>query len=260
MERKLFFILMLLVIIPSVVAETSLTIKTCSGCDITVYVVDPSLLNTIRTLNGTADSSGIFSASFSTGLLRVDLSVISRYHGTIVNKDNMKFEDYLTSESISIDLTSQEASLNTSDSETEAVNNTPVQQEETIIENTSASEEGVTGAAVSENEGNSLLSRIPKFVYYIVGGILIALVVVIILMKVPFSSFSLPRAPASYKVRKYPEITSIDEKKLSDAEKKIKEAQEEINRIKNKKHEIDDAEKRFEEAKKNLERLKGGKI
>ena len=51
-------------------------------------------------------------------------------------------------------------------------------------------------------------------------------------------------------------ISNKMEKELVEAERKIKEAQETIDFIKNKKSKVSEAERRFEEAKKELERLR----
>ena len=53
------------------------------------------------------------------------------------------------------------------------------------------------------------------------------------------------------------ELTSQDEAELMDAERRIKEAEIEINEIKNKKSELVEAEKKLEADKKRLEQLKG---
>ena len=57
-----------------------------------------------------------------------------------------------------------------------------------------------------------------------------------------------------------PDLSSLDEKKLRNAERKILEAQREIESIKNKKSELSEAEKAYAQAKKRLEKLKGGKL
>lgn len=125
---------------------------------------------------------------------------------------------------------------------------------------------GVTSNAVS-NESNITKSFSPlsffknnsKVLINILIVILVIIVIAVILIFFIYIKNNYMKKP-SYSVTFRHREKLVDNKNLADAEKKLRAAQEEIEKIKNKEHLIRDAEKKLEEDRIRLQRLRRGEF
>lgn len=162
--------------------------------------------------------------------------------------------------------------------QTSAINQTNITvQNQTTQENTTLSNVTTTFNQTNETKeispektnnsitGFSIKEKLPsikinwKIVGYSAGIILIILVLgagIVIFVKKRPKTFN----SKVYFAPKTSRADGVDERSLREAEKRIKEAQEEIQRIKSRDEKIKEAERRVEQDKQELERLKRGRF
>ena len=268
MGKKLLLIVLLLAILPLVSAyETIITAQADSSIyEMTINVLDPSSLNAIKTYINDTDTSGKLTITHSSSYDKLAFSVIQRKNGKIVQIK--KFGNYTASDLIFLDLrTSTSATTNptnnltTSSNITTSTNTTSISTTQT--NNTTQNQ--ITGNTISNQTGNtsptSFVSKITRnlvpVLYYIGIGLAIIIGIAIVIGVVLYLvKYIKNKKPPIVKDSKQP--ISVSDKELANAERKIKELQVEIDRIKNKKNTLAEAERKFEEAKKELERAKRG--
>ncbi len=135
-----------------------------------------------------------------------------------------------------------------------AVNVSDEEEPEEIVEESEVVEETkesgmLTGFSIKDTTKSVVSSKIT---YYVLGGFLIALMIIFVAKKKLKS-----RKGGTYidfKVKpRMPSMNKDDE--LADAEKKLGEAKEELDDIKNRKGKLEETKKRFEKDKAELEKL-----
>lgn len=275
-NKKLFYVLIIFLIIPLAIAvDTEITVNTGVNQEVTVNVINPVTEDVISTLVGNSSSDGKAVVVFSSdSVMNIDISVVARRDGKIITLK--KFAGYRTGSPIYLDLLKVEdknvtlnATLNNSiQNSSQNTNQTIANLTIQSVNNTNVSEnitpevgvgDGLTGQAVS-NSG--IFSKLSKTTYYIIIGVVVLVVLVFLALR--FGIPILNRQSVTPRIVKFdPKMTKKDKTTLTDkellkSEQKIKEALEEINKIKNKKK-IEEAEKKLEEDKKELEKLKSGK-
>ena len=258
MKREIgfaFLALMFVIFAVSLVSavDTQITVYTYVGHSALINVLDPGSGDALQTFQPNATDSGEIVVTFGSGTRTIDVSIIIRDRdGHITRKHT--YTGYTTGSPLSFDLKT--------DPDTPAptpvvpvVNVTPV----------------VPVVNASAKDTNSSSWKMPSFsvkwdakywtyIYYIIG-VIVAIGVIWLLIKfMPKIISSMPRTPAGPVVGKstadsYRYNTKTD-KQLADAERKIKEAQMEIDRIRNKKRIVSEAERKFQEAKRELDRVK----
>jgi hypothetical protein len=138
---------------------------------------------------------------------------------------------------------------------TPVVNATPV----VPVVNNSAKNSSLFWKIPSINISN-LWKDYGKYVYYFIYAVLAIVVIFLLIKFMPKIISRMPKMPSGPVVGKSTaegyRYNTKTEKQLADAERKIREAQAEIDRIRNKKKMVSEAERKFEEAKRELERLK----
>jgi len=250
------------------------------GYGVTVNVLDPNSGDAIASVIGVANSAGEAELNFSSEKSTVDLFVIIRHLGKIVQ--TKKFTGYSTANPIMVGIgepkpivttppvnNTPAPIVNTTTAPTPPVNNTlPISN----AVSSSASNKTKTNSSISmfftgiKDLGSSIFSKIPwKIILYVVLGIVViaVLVFVFIFAKDKFKDKYSHRGGSGIAPKVYfgskstPGISSGEERALRAAEEKIKSAQEEINMIRHRKEKIKEAERRLEQDKRELEKLRG---
>lgn len=242
-------------------ADTTITVQTYAKHSAVINVVDPVSYDALRTYEENADDSGKISVVFSSGNREINISVIIRNgDGKIVR--NQKFGVYTTGSAISLDLRP--------DPNAPKPVVVPVVEPEPApvvnVTNSTTNSTNVTTASVVADEQKSSFS-FPKFnmkyIYYTIGVIVIIAIIILLIKFLPklLVKFRFPSAPSGPVIgkstaEKYYFNTKTTDSALAEAERKIREAQSEIDRIRSKKQRFTDAEKKFQEAKKELDKVK----
>jgi hypothetical protein len=152
----------------------------------------------------------------------------------------------------------------------EPVNNnqtTTNQTIETVNETNVTAPQGITGLATSENKGNSIFSG--NIVYYIFGALFLVIAVSVGRMMFKRRAYGSEHHPKEVRVKKLSDLkeerksaspdldVNLYQNAISDAEKKIAEAQDEIKKLKNR-GKIEEVKKRLIDDEKELMRLRKG--
>lgn len=280
MVKKIIFLLVLLMVLPIGSAlDTQISVKTLSDHKVLIQIFDPVDSHIIESFFKTADIIGETSVVYTSGGEgQIDVGVTIAKDGEEVLYE--KFEDYSLGEDISIRIDFIEISGDYDANpepepkenfvENKTVEVTNASNNETVVEEIDEKPEGAaaTGNVVSEGSGG-----VPKYVYFIVAGLLIASAVVFLVVKrnsmkngggVMMDSRLKPSVKMSSNTGFKPSPISNQAIGLSKGaeiqmlEAKIKEFQKEITQLKNddRTKEIKEAEKKLESDKRELERLK----
>lgn len=259
-------------------SDTGITVKTYSNHSVTLNVLNTDDGSLYQSFENNTDEAGLMTVTFSGSVNKITFSVIVRNGGSIVKMK--KFGNYSAGSPILLDINAEEPAAPVVVAANQANQSNQTSANQTIQTITG----NVANTNISSNESANITSKsnniteqksgetgekfkVPSWAYYIVLGI-IGLVALVFIGKgligtarengwsfskltsfMPRSSPKLLSAGASTKLNK------IDREILS-AEKKIMDAQSEIERIKNRKQRVVDAERRFEEAKKELDKIK----
>jgi len=271
--------------------KVPLTIKTIPYHDVDIKIIDAYAderdeNSLIESLNATSGETGEVSLFFNTTKSIITIRIIVKEQGRI-RKINDKYlhelkehrsgtSAYMTilpgknieggkTETNETETTSSEE---TNETDSEEPEEATVETAEEPAETTETETSQITGAATTEDEGNSSL------IIYVIALIVVAtlLVAFFIIKSTVF------KGPSNFKVRKYSEMKDElgrkteappieskeseegeEDEKILEAEKKLEEAQEEIRKIKEKKSKLGEARKRYEAAKAELEKLESEK-
>jgi cell division protein FtsB len=254
----LFFGLMLLSNAGFVLAaDTNINIRSYSNIQVYVMVLEDSqTYQLIDVLKADTDIDGMTAVFFEDpgNNNKVKINVQLNRDGEKFHIE--KFDAFPTGEPLYLQVRVDNSSRNylELDAEVEA-NKTEVESNETVILESNETESneteiesnetevfdeennesfvGITGKVISDFVGN-----FSNITYYIIGGVFLALVIVVFVLKV-----AIGRSPAG---------------ELKDAERKLEQAQKEIQDIKDK-EKILEAKKKIEEDRKALKDLKKGK-
>ncbi|MAG27364.1 hypothetical protein CMI47_17665 [Candidatus Pacearchaeota archaeon] len=264
--------ILLVLVVPSVIAasQTFVTVKTLPEHKVSLFILDSlkkQQFSVLNVLTGMSDSDGEFIANFSLDKNKADFSVY-------VAKDNVKvFKEefrntYNTGGNLYFEVTEdrvsdtfEEIANEGNDTDGNSEESEVVENEEPEIEEASDEElveeestAGVTGFSVVDT-----VKGIPKVTYYVVGGVVLVLVILLVVFKLGV----LRRDPA-YKYKRMKDEgddddndrKSFTERRL---EKKLASAQGEIARLKREEEnvgKIAEVEKRIEAEKEELRKLK----
>lgn len=273
MAKKLYFltfILFLFIVLPLVSSiDTPITVKTDSGhvFAITLNVLDPTSGDALQTFTNNTDLFGQASFLFSATNSQAGFSVVERLDNKIVQTKT--FDTYNLGSAIVLDISSSIPSTvnnasvtNLSTNSSSAVNSTNtnvtlISTNSTKLNSTNSSlKPAVSGFAFNGSQVSSFFNNIK---YYILG--LIVLIAILFLAWFFYKRrkndfMHIPKSQLRSKEES--RILASKDRQLENAERKIREAQEEIERIKNRKRQISEAEQRYEESRRELERLRRG--
>lgn len=266
MRKEIIFVIAFLAIlvVPAVSATTTeINIKTISGHRAGISVLDSS--QTYKLLEGkfvdTGDTGDVI-MSHTSDAPKLDIIVKITKDGDEVLRH--KFEEVSAGETQYflvypgkivedyMDLDEFKPQPVANESEAEA--------NETTEEADVSEESGNSSALTGKVFGNLSDINISSSMYYIIGGIVLAIVIVYFVFKIGGST--LGRIPTYFASRPSTNVSIKPdeedfEEELADAEKKIREAQEEIGKLRGK-EKIVEAEKKLERDKRRLEALRRG--
>ena len=269
--------------------DTQITVTTLQDVDIELKVLENPFgvegSNLIEIFNASTGDSGVVTFTCSAPKPQIYVTAMLSQNGRSIRIDGKSLhrfpadsdEFYAAGKPLSLSLLPGQDILAEAEEETEAnitaneTNTTEETAEE--ITNETETQSGITGQAISGEENGSAteekfsISDIPNIAYIIVAVIIIGSLI-IFLGKVAMSR----KGPEKIKLRKYSDMVSereenerddkddknfeeMHDKELLDAERKLKELQEEIRGIKEKRSKKAEAERKFEEAKRELERI-----
>lgn len=279
MVKKLAFILMSVILATMMLSvvyafNTPFVIKTGEDYNITIRTLNVEG-DTVESFYATSNSWGEAKLSVSTTLstFSIYLLVENPLEGKIASYG--KYENLSAGEEITIDATTgkiveevvETAAATTEENTTEEVVEN-VTEADTTASTTEEDAENDTndgllsGMAVFgnfsnsiKNIGNSIKNVFNKKVLYIIVAIVVIGGVAFFVFKQINSGKMQPLELLKYAKPMKP-IKLEDEKEIAVAEKKLKAALEEVEKLKNKRKEIEDAEREFEAAREKLERLK----
>lgn len=250
--------------------DTPINIKTTAGnrVDVRVYTKDMTEKLEER-LGEIADTDGEISFTFSSSRLTFAIT-------TFIKGDPngfQKFKDVDAKREVLVDLTKATPVLEYLDEEindTEEIDNNGIEgvdvevnieesetevEEEIIEENTA----GITGEVIEDTS-----VKIPKIIYYVIGGLFIfgALIFIGVVGGKKLKS----KKSSGFKVTQLSSMKSGQDgnqekdnsSEIADAERKLEEARKELDEIKNKKSKLQEARERFEKAKSELEEAEKG--
>jgi len=268
MKREVGFVFLALMFVivamQSVSAvETQITIYTYIGHSAMVNILDPSSGDALQSFQTNKTDSGNIVVTYSSGTRTVDIAIIIRNNEGKIAR-NQKFTGYTTGSPLSFDLRPDPNAVAPTPV-VPVVNVTPVVPVVNITNVTSASNLNLSKTNSSSSWKMPSLSfkwdaKYTKYIYYTLGGIVLIVVIFFLVKFMPKIISSMPRVPAGPVVGKstaesYRYNTKTD-KQLADAERKIREAQADIDKIRNKKRIVSEAERKFQEAKRELDRVK----
>lgn len=284
--NKIFFIFLLMLLTPMIsAADTAITIQTLPEHDVDVSVLKPvEGYSLIESFHKPSDSNGTLSITFSTTESEFNVRVWLKKDNTIIVYKKFE-ENYPVGEPLTLEVYPDwylkqkeiEASMKKVDETQTTTGETTSQEEETTNgsvteENTEEQEEKQENLTTkTEGKNSSALNGITGFFTSIKSGIskkiiysVIAFVSVIALFSVSFLVIrrirnSKPKEVKGIKVKKLSD--KIKEKKqeqeksdadlIADYEQRIKEAEEQIEKIKNKTNDSE-RRKKIAEVKKKL--------
>jgi len=265
MKREMLAIgiLMVLLVLPMVVA-VDINIKTLANHKIDITIREAEKTSKLDGfLNQESGEDGNVLVSSSVSVLEVDLIIKLKRDGQEIL--NEKFSGLSTSGPININMipgdvgiiTVEEIVNQTEEDVEEGSNEVEVEvevedEEEVIVEGSGVIEETknsgkLTGFSIKDTTKSVVSSKVT---YFVLGGILLALVVIFVAKK---KLKSKKGTYLDFKVK--PSFEGNDENKIEDAERKLNEAKAELDEIKNRKGKLEEAKKRFERDKEELERL-----
>ena len=281
----LFVTLFITLITSSVIAYTTeITVSTLANHDVEIKVLNPlsDENNLLGVFNENSGGSGKVSFNHTSDKSRISLAIMIRKDGKFVEINNEiihKTEKQNAGTPININLVPNTEQETTEENTTQEVNETEETNitEATIIEETQQG--GITGEAISEESSFNITNFNIKEIFsstlfYIFGAIILVLIAVFVVFK---TGLIKPRPPKNIKTKKYSELkeeidkqrteiikkdeaeetetesfSGISDDEISVAERKLQEAQTEINRLKK----IQEAEKKVREYQAELNKLR----
>ena len=249
-----------------------------------INVINPNTGDAIRSLSNDTDSSGKVVFNYVAPIASVSFYVIIREDGKIIlTKRTGNYVSSYGPLTIEVLPAASVSSTATSSANTSAVSaNTSA----STAANTTNTTTTMTAAATNASNQTSKLmlalssfmgktaEKFRSYMWYIIGIVIVGGVAYFIIFAVRHKerfkifkkrepSFVEIKPRAKGELRAEPRDakeagTGNMDKRLAEAERKIREAQDEIERIRNRKQMVSEAEKKFEEAKRELEKLKKG--
>jgi hypothetical protein len=242
---------------------TPITVKTIANTNVEINVLNPQTFDVLETFKQNSGATGEFTVTSKSTQPTIYLIVKVKKENMILFSE--RFNNYKTGEQIKIYLpkileetgkdstpensTNQTAENNTAQNNTTVAASTAPAQQEQVTQEPVIPQAPLTGQAVSETE-----SVKTNWIYYIIAIVVIMIAIAMFMMR---KKLFKEKLPGPTKTKSTPEYESSINKELAQAERKLAEAQTEIQRIKNR-DKILIAEKKLEEDRVRLEKLKSG--
>ncbi|HDZ61202.1 MAG TPA: hypothetical protein ENH46_05840 [Candidatus Pacearchaeota archaeon] len=269
--KKVFFSLAILVLFVNFVAavDTELTVKTVPEMRVDISILRPGYIySLIESFHETSDASGEIKVTFSHNQDDFKVKVWLKEDNEVFMSESFE-EEYPTGEALTLEMypkwysppETEDLVLNETNSSGETQEQNTTEQEIIIGESDKVESSKQTGSVIFGEEGIVTKKRI----YYILGGILLLVGLFFgsrLLLKhkgegreIKVRKMSEFQAETKEKAERKEESDREGDNRLANAEKKLKEAQEEINLLKNQDR-IKELENKIEEDKDRLERLR----
>lgn len=264
MNTKLLFVLgalVLLSMLPMISAlSANITVESDFPLRSLVIRINSPGGGTLENLYpGKSNLYGNLNLIYETSLPKLDFEVLVVENGEVL--ETAQFEDQITSEPIKLDLkeredakinASNESGMNETETLEQNLNSTSTLEEET------ASNDSVTGQAIISNLTDSGVSKMFYYILAIVvlGGIVGFVVGQMIRARKIKMGFADPVSSKS-EVKAQNKVESSEDV-LADAERKLKEAQTELDKLRSR-DKIRQAEERLNRDRDELEKLRSGK-
>lgn len=259
------FLVVTLLIAPMFVSGFDVKVKTMANHKVGIQILDVSqVYYLLESFYKNSGDTGIVDYSYTTDKEVVNVRVLVSKGNTTLYYE--KYENVPTNVPFVVELIPGVTPGNTTETNTtEAETNQTAAENQTVAETAEETSDienksGLTGKAIFEDVKEVVFS---KTTYYILGIIVLGIAAFFIFRKVrkmDFSGFShhTPKyVGGSSKGGSERLVIKSDDKALLSAERKVREAQEEISKLKERKNKLADAERRFEADKKELEKLRG---
>ncbi len=272
--KKAYLLAIFLLIVPLVLAtSTPIAIKAPAGQNITINIVKAENdlpLSTYQVLTDAANEANIIHVSDFNGMIY--LTAISRLDGRIYpyNSTNPAYRsaNFIAGNAITIDYIQAPVTTPAVTPAPENISNATAETNASEAVTSTAAEPAATETATQSPDttaatGNSILENIPFktigiYAIWVVGAIIVLGILILLITKVAIPYFNNPVRKAEFSGYESVDLKDKNvERDLAKAESKLKEAQAEIDRIRNKRTEVKQAELKFEQAKRELERVKG---
>jgi len=257
MKKSVFAIVAILVLIlPMVLADASISIKTLPDHRVSVIVRNAGSLSTVDSVHkdtgfATAVNPDYVIVDYTPSISNseIDILVTLKKNGVEILKEN--FNEISTSNFIKINLIPGESGLVDSFEEPEEVveeEEVATEEETEVVEDEANEEEsvsaGITGNAVEEVKG--VLGS--NTTYYVLGAI-VALFALVFVIQVGRNKMG---SSGNYKVVKF---GASEDKRLLDAERKLGEAKKELDEINVRKKKLAEAKQKFQKDREELREL-----
>ena len=253
MKREIFLVLLAFLFITPLISstETNITIKTIPSHKIYLTVLDSSTedFSAIDRIFGTSDSYGDSLFIYDSEESSFDLAVLIKNGDDTISYEKFR-EEFPAGEDVYLEVAPDgfEFIETPEKEEPEIVENSTLLNSTSETNTTEKSKEsGITGLTLFGEEG--ILSS--KVFYYVAAALFLFIVLFTSGFVIAKRIRNRETVPREIRIRKLSELRKSDEDIIEEAEKKIKEAQEEIGRIKNK-GKMSDKDRKIEEAKKKL--------
>lgn len=253
-------ILSLVLVLPLVSASAQINIKTYPDHKVFVSVLDSEqLYSLLESYQATSDSEGKVSVAFTGAQKEIKLIVKVTKNGEKIALENFGNYQFSTSSPIYVLVTPEESSADYENEwnpivelSNETIENaTGASGETSSIESNSSSGGMITGLVSSAKE---IVTS--KKTYYIIGSAIAAVLLLFLFFRVGMPAIKGWKSSSPSASQSSPSLT-FNNKIIENAERKIREAQAEINRFKNQ-NRITLAEKKLEQDKEDLEKLRKG--
>jgi hypothetical protein len=286
MVNKLLFVALILLLLPTAIAVTTeINVKTLPRHKVFISIMDSSQTQYLKVLDAVSDSKGLATVKFDDASINIFKIALKVKSGEVVVLDLKKFsegynagqtvdieyfpEGYIdpfaeTCDSDHLSLCEDEDSCTGADGhwydDVCNVEPIPEPEPEVIAEETeeSADEAPITGRSIGDDTKSLLLSN---DMYWYVGIGLFAVIILLFVIRTALKhrGSAIPSGGIKIKPKtpEDPKSKSASSQLIEDAERKIKEAQGEINKIKNK-EKIEAARKRIQKEQDDLKKLEEG--
>jgi len=262
MKRGICFLLLaVLLVLPIASAlTTEVNVKTLENHKVFISIQNPDTLSLIGSTSVDSGSDGKITVNVDSGG-DDEINIIVK-----VTKDGVKialekFSGYANSFPVYFLVTNNQVLadyesefLDVGEVVEDVVNETVEEVVEDVVEDPVEESAEVGAGFVSFYTGlvSSVGQRVfSKTTYYVLGAIVLGLLIFVFIRRMPARRSSVsPGGPAGG-------LGFFDSRRIDSAERKIADAQADINKIKNK-DKIVDAEKRFQREKERLERIRRG--
>ncbi len=271
MEKKiayaLLFSVLILLIFPFVSAvETPIGVETLPNHQVMLNILNPNTGDAIKSLEGNSSADGLVTLTYtSTSSQNVNIyAIIRNSNGKIVL--TKQFDGLSTGSALSLKILVAGTAPVVTTTPNVTVNDTPknitpvnLTQNLTAIKNNS-------NLSVTNTSSYSFGTTLTNVWNTLKGyALIIGIIIVLILLALILFKYwpNIQRKLDERKVLSKTKEKTIEKessfgstKELSNAERKLRQLQEEIDNIKNKNRRISEAERKFEDARRELERLR----